>query len=79
MEESCTLPFSPARHVIKHVELRVGEVRVVKFPGTSVPGYLRAMPKDKNGDPIAPGFQQVKVDGVPGIRLVNFCGKWNKK
>jgi hypothetical protein len=37
------------------------------------------MPKDKNGDPIAPGFQQVKVDGVPGIRLVNFCGKWNKK
>ena len=41
--------------------------------------YLRAMPKDKNGDPIAPGFQQVKVDGVPGIRLVNFSGKWNKK
>jgi len=29
--------------------------------------------------PIAPGFQQVKVDGVPGIRLVNFGGKWNKK
>jgi len=41
--------------------------------------YLKAMPKDKNGDPIAPGFQQVKVDGVPGIRLVNFSGKWNKK
>ena len=41
--------------------------------------YLKAMPKDKNGDPIAPGFQQVKVDGVPGIRLVNFGGKWNKK
>jgi hypothetical protein len=41
--------------------------------------YLKAMPKDKNGDPIAPGFQQIKVDGVPGIRLVNFGGKWNKK
>jgi hypothetical protein len=41
--------------------------------------YLNAMPKDSSGDPIAPGFQQIKVDGVPGIRLLNFGGKWNKK
>jgi len=38
--------------------------------------FLEAVPKDKNNDPIAPGFQQIVEDGVPGIRLLNFGGKW---
>lgn len=28
---------------------------------------------------IAAGFQQVTIDGVPGIRLLNLSGKWNQK
>jgi hypothetical protein len=27
---------------------------------------------------LAPGFQQITIDGVPGIRLLNFGGKWNE-
>ncbi|MFA5606798.1 MAG: LPD38 domain-containing protein [Leucobacter sp.] len=38
---------------------------------------LEAMPT-KGGQPIAPGFQQVTVNGVPGIRLLNFVGNWNE-
>lgn len=38
--------------------------------------FLTNSPKDKDGDPIAPGFQQIEIDGQPGIRLLNFSGKW---
>jgi len=41
--------------------------------------FLEAQPKDKGGDPIAPGFQQITVGDVPGIRLLNFGGKWGKR
>jgi hypothetical protein len=39
---------------------------------------LESMPTDKNGDPLAPGFQQIVIDGVPGIRLLNFGGNWRQ-
>jgi hypothetical protein len=41
--------------------------------------FLEFAPKDKGGDPIAPGFQQILIDGVPGIRLLNFGGNWRRK
>jgi len=41
--------------------------------------FLNLVPKDKDGDPIAPGFQQIEIDGQPGIRLLNFAGKWRAK
>lgn len=41
--------------------------------------FLNYAPKDKNGDPLAPGFQQINVDGMPGIRLLNFAGNWRKQ
>lgn len=40
--------------------------------------FLETVPKNKNGDPIAPGFQQIVIDGVPGIRLLNFAGNWRQ-
>lgn len=41
--------------------------------------FLNYSPKDKNGDPLAPGFQQINIDGMPGIRLLNFAGNWRQK
>jgi hypothetical protein len=40
--------------------------------------FLEFAPKNKEGDPIAPGFQQILIDGMPGIRLLNFGGKWRR-
>jgi hypothetical protein len=40
--------------------------------------FLDFVPKDKDGNPIAPGFQQIVIDGVPGIRLLNFGGNWRQ-
>ena len=40
--------------------------------------FLEYGPKNKDGEPLAPGFQQIVVDGVPGIRLLNFAGKWRQ-
>lgn len=40
--------------------------------------FLELSPKDREGNPIAPGFQQILIDGMPGIRLLNFGGKWRR-
>ena len=40
--------------------------------------FLEFAPKNKEGEPIAPGFQQILIDGMPGIRLLNFAGNWRK-
>jgi len=40
--------------------------------------FLEYGPKDKNGEPLAPGFQQIILDGVPGIRLLNLAGNWRQ-
>ncbi len=40
--------------------------------------FLNRSPKEKNGDPMAPGFQPIVIDGVPGIRLLNFGGNWRQ-
>ena len=40
--------------------------------------FLEYGPKNKEGEPLAPGFQQIVVDGVPGIRLLNFAGNWRQ-
>lgn len=44
--------------------------------------YLASNPpvkRGKSGDLIAPGFQQIKVNGVPGIRLINNDGKFSEE
>ena len=40
--------------------------------------FLNRSPKDKDGSPMAPGFQPIVVDGIPGIRLLNFGGNWRQ-
>lgn len=40
--------------------------------------FLETGPRDNQGEPVAPGFQQITIDGVPGIRLLNFGGKWRQ-
>ena len=44
--------------------------------------YLASNPpvkRGQSGDLIAPGFQQIKVNGVPGIRLINSTGQFNEE
>lgn len=40
--------------------------------------FLETAPKDKKGEILAPGFQQIVIDGTPGIRLLNFAGNWRQ-
>lgn len=40
--------------------------------------FLNRSPKEKDGSPMAPGFQPIVIDGVPGIRLLNFDGNWRQ-
>lgn len=40
--------------------------------------YLKQGALDKGGEQLAPGFQQIVIDGVPGIRLLNFGGNWRQ-
>jgi len=40
--------------------------------------FLNNSPKDKNGNIMTPGFQPIVIDGVPGIRLLNFDGNWRQ-
>jgi hypothetical protein len=40
--------------------------------------FLNRSPKDKDGEPMAPGFQPIVIDGIPGIRLLNFGGNWRQ-
>jgi hypothetical protein len=40
--------------------------------------FLNRSPKDKDGEPMAPGFQPIVIDGVSGIRLLNFGGNWRQ-
>jgi len=40
--------------------------------------FLNNSPKDKDGNIMTPGFQPIVIDGVPGIRLLNFDGNWRQ-
>lgn len=37
--------------------------------------FLKHVPQ-KKGEPMVQGFQQIVVDGKPGIRFINFSGQW---
>jgi len=40
--------------------------------------FLNRSPKEKDGSPMAPGFQPIVIDGISGIRLLNFSGNWRQ-